>query len=175
MASESTRSATATDQAGSAGVILADGLLAGLVGASIVAVWFLILDAIHGTPFYTPSLLGGVVFLGTPLDQIAADPILVFAYTGMHGLLFLIAGVTLAWMVLQFEKNPQVGMVLLLLFVLFESIVFGLEVTVVPQLVGALGTWAVMIANLLSAVAMFWFLLRRRPEALVRLKAAWND
>jgi len=66
-------------------------------------------------------------------------------------------------------------MVLLLLFVLFESIVFGLEVTVVPQLVGALGTWAVMIANLLSAIAMFWFLLRRRPEALARLKAAWND
>jgi len=175
MASESTQAPAAIDQTSAAAVILEDGVLAGLIGAGIVAVWFLVLDAIHGTLFYTPSLLGGVVFLGIPIDQIKPDPILVFAYTGMHGLLFLVAGVTLAWMVLQFERNPQVGMVFLLLFVLFESIVFGLEVTVVPQLVGALGTWAVMIANLLSAIAMFWFLLRRRPEALARLKAAWND
>jgi len=155
--------------------ILEDGVLAGLVGAVVVAVWFLILDSFHGTPFATPSLLGQAVFLGASADQAATDPVLVFAYTGMHGLLFLIAGVTLAWMVMQFEKNPQFGMVLALLFVLFESIVLGLEVTVVPQLVGALGTWAVLIANLLSAIAMFWFLLRRRPEALSRLRAAWSD
>jgi hypothetical protein len=155
--------------------ILEDGVLAGLVGAGAVALWFLILDSVHGTPFATPSLLGRTVFLGASAEPITTDPILVFAYTGMHGLLFLVAGVTLAWMVLQFEKNPQFGMVLALLFILFESIVFGLEVTVVPQLVGALGAWAVMIANLVSAIAMFWFLLRRRPEALARLKAAWND
>ena len=155
--------------------ILEDGVLAGLIGAVVVAVWFLVLDSVHGAPFATPSLLGRTVFLGGSAEQASTDPILVFAYTGMHGLLFLIAGVTLAWMVLQFEKNPQFGMVLALLFVLFESIVLGLEVTIVPQLVGALGTWAVLIANLLSAVAMFWFLLRRRPEALSRLKAAWSD
>ena len=151
--------------------ILEDGVLAGLIGAVVVAIWFLILDSFHGAPFATPSLLGRAVFLGGSAESVATDPILVFAYTGMHGLLFLIAGATLAWMVMQFEKNPQFGVVLGLLFLLFEAVIFGLEVTVVPQLVGALGSWAVMIANLLSAVAMFWFLLRRRPEALSRLKA----
>ena len=159
----------------SGAAILEDGVLAGLIGAVVVAVWFLLIDSVRGAPFATPSLLGRAVFLGGSAEQSATDPVLVFAYTGMHGLLFLVAGGTLAWMVMQFEKNPQFGMVLALLFVLFEAIVFGLEVTVVPQLVGALGSWAVMIANLLSAVAMFWFLLRRRPEALARLKTAWNE
>ena len=45
--------------------ILEDGVLAGLVGAIVVAVWFLVLDLFHGTPFATPSLLGRAVFLGS--------------------------------------------------------------------------------------------------------------
>ncbi len=160
---------------GGGAAILEDGVPGGMVGAVVVAVWFMILDSVRGAPFATPSLLGRAVFLGGVGEENAIDPILVFAYTGMHGLLFLIAGVTLAWMVMQFENNPQFGIVLALVFVLFESIIFGLEATIVPQLVGALGTWAVIIANLLSATAMVWFLLRRRPEALARLREAWNE
>jgi len=83
--------------------------------------------------------------------------------------------VALAWMVAQFERNPQLGMVLLLLFVAFEAILMGLEVSVVPRLVGALGTWTVALANLLSAVVMFWYLLRRHPEAIERMREGWND
>ncbi len=74
-----------------------------------------------------------------------------------------------------FEQNPQFGMVLLLLFLLFESVVLGLEVSIAPHLVGALGTWAVGVANLFAAVAMFWFLLRRRPAAFARLRAGWSE
>jgi hypothetical protein len=33
---------------------------------------------------------------------------------GLHGLMFLIAGLNLAWIVSQFERNPQIGMVHLL-------------------------------------------------------------
>ena len=85
---------------------------------------------------------------------------MVFAYTGLHVLLFLLAGVGLAWMVSQVERNPQFGLVLLLLFLLFQSIVFGFEVTLVPSLVGAIGAGVVIVANLLAAGAMFWYLLR---------------
>ena len=100
---------------------------------------------------------------------------MIFAYTGLHGVLFLAAGLVIAWMFSQFEENPQFGIFLLLLFLLFESILLAFEVSMVPRLVGAMGTWAVGLANLLSAVAMFWFLLRRRPEALERLKAGWRE
>jgi hypothetical protein len=156
--------------------IIEDGVVTGIMGAAVVAVWFLILDFVRGVPFFTPSLLGSVLFLGELVDEATTvSATMVFAYTGLHGLLFLIAGVVIAWMFSQFEQNPQLGMVLLLLFMLFESILLGLEVTVVPHLVGALGTWAVGIANLLSAIAMFWFLLRRRPGAWARLRAGWSE
>ncbi len=41
-----------------------EGLVAGLLGAGAVAVWFLLIDAITGRPLYTPAVLGSVVFLG---------------------------------------------------------------------------------------------------------------
>ena len=37
---------------------LREGLTAGVLGATAVAVWFLILDTIAGRPFATPSMLG---------------------------------------------------------------------------------------------------------------------
>jgi hypothetical protein len=156
--------------------ILEDGALSGMVGASLVAFWFLVVDAIRGGPFLTPSLLGSVLFLGTSVEQVSGvSTVMVFAYTGLHGLLFLLAGTVIAWMFSTVERNPQFGLVLLLLFLLFQSIIFGFEVTLVPSLVGALGAWAVAVANLLAAIGMFWFLLRRRPEVMVRLREGWHE
>ena len=48
-----------------------EGMIAGLVGAAIVALWFLILDAFNGRPLYTPTVLGTALFrraagLGSP-------------------------------------------------------------------------------------------------------------
>ncbi len=161
---------------GGAGSIVEDGVVTGLVGGSVVAVWFLLLDFARGVPFFTPSLLGSALFQGRGVEETTAiSATMVFAYTGLHGVLFLIAGLVIAWMFSQFERNPQLGLVLLLLFLLFESIVLGLEVTIVPQLVGALGTWSVAVANLLSAITMFWFLLRRHPDSFSRLKAGWSE
>ena len=37
---------------------LREGIVAGLIGAAIIAVWFLIYDAARGRPFRTPALLG---------------------------------------------------------------------------------------------------------------------
>jgi len=153
-----------------------EGVLSGIIGAAVVAVFFLLIDSLQGRPLHTPSLLGGVLFLGRTPDQVTAvSYTMVFAYTGLHVLLFLGAGAVLAWMVSQFERNPQFGLVLVLLFLLFQSVLFGLEVSLVPSLVGALGAGIVVIANLLSAGAMFWYLLRQHPGAMERLRQSWNE
>ena len=39
-----------------------EGLIAGLVGAATVAIWFLIIDTIQGRPLYTPAVLGAALF-----------------------------------------------------------------------------------------------------------------
>jgi hypothetical protein len=156
--------------------IVEDGILSGVIGALAVAVWFLIFDVAAGDPFYTPSLLGTFLFLGKSVEEVGAVNVtMVFAYTGLHGFLFLLAGTAIAWMFSQIERNPQFGLVLLLVFLVFEAVIFGFEVAIVPALVGALGAWAVGLANLLAAVAMFWFLLLRRPGAMAQLRAGWNE
>jgi hypothetical protein len=153
-----------------------DGVLCGIAGAAIVAVWFLFIDVARGQPFFTPSLLGSVLFLGTNVEEVTGvNWVLVFAYTGLHGVLFLLAGGIIAWILAIVGRNPQFGLVLVLVFLLFQSVLFGLEVTLVPELVGALGASAVASANLFAAVGMFWFLLHRRPEVMVRLRESWNE
>jgi hypothetical protein len=133
---------------GKTAATIEDGVLCGIVGAAIVAVWFLFIDVARGQPFFTPSLLGSVLFLGSTVEEVTGVSwVLVFAYTGLHGVLFL----------------------------LFQSVLFGLEVTLVPELVGALGASAVASANLFAAVGIFWFLLHRRPEVMVRLRESWNE
>ena len=156
--------------------ILEEGVLAGMLGAVVVAVWFLILDTARGQIFMTPSLLGGVIFMGqSPAEVVAVNPFIVFAYTGLHGVLFLMAGVAVAWLFAFFERNPQFGIILLLLFVLFESILFSVAAAIFPTLLGALGAMAVASGNLLAAVAMFWFLIRRHPAAIAKLRFAWHE
>jgi hypothetical protein len=168
---------TRSDQTAIAWRIAENGVLAGIIGAITVAVWFLILDLLtRGMPFFTPSLLGSIIFAGhAPGEVSGLDGAAIFAYTGLHGILFLCAGTILAWMFVQFERNPQVGLVLLLLFITFEAILWGVGVSMVPALAGAVGAWAILVANVASAVVMFVFLLRRHPTALDRLRHAWND
>ena len=35
-----------------------EGAIAGIIGASVVALWFLMVDSIAGRPFFTPAVLG---------------------------------------------------------------------------------------------------------------------
>ncbi|MDH3426995.1 MAG: hypothetical protein OEM23_01040, partial [Gemmatimonadota bacterium] len=41
------------------------GIAAGLIGALVVAVWFLIVDSIAGRPLFTPAALGSAMINGT--------------------------------------------------------------------------------------------------------------
>lgn len=174
---DSPAAAKASDLSAIVWRIVENGVLAGTIGASTVAVWFLILDLLtRGMPFYTPSLLGSILFAGRAPDEVTGlDGAAIFAYTGLHGILFLCAGAGLAWVFSQLERNPQLGIVLLLLFATFEAILWGVGVAMIPALAGAVGAWAILVANVTSAVAMFAFLLRRHPQALERLRQAWNE
>lgn len=156
--------------------VLEEGVVTGVVGAAAVALWFLILDTARGQMLFTPSLLGSVIFLGQSPDEVVSiNPYVVFAYTGLHGVLFLFAGVALARMVALFEQNPQFGIVILLLFVLFESILFSAAAAIFPNLIGVLGALAVACGNLFAAVAMFAYLAWRHPLAFSRLRMAWSE
>ena len=42
--------------------VLKEGIVAGLIGAAAVAVWFFVFDLARGRPLLTPGLLGALVF-----------------------------------------------------------------------------------------------------------------
>src|SRR6185295_8018568 len=62
-----------------------ESIATGLIGASVVALWFLILDAVNGQPLSTPSILGQVIIFGheTPVAYPPVWPA-VAAYTALH-------------------------------------------------------------------------------------------
>ena len=50
-----------------------EGLIAGLLGAVLVATWYFVFDAAAGRPFHTPNVLGKVFFRGDLDPGRAAD------------------------------------------------------------------------------------------------------
>lgn len=174
--SSTAQAASASESQTRSAGLFEDSILTGMIGAAVVAIWFLILDTARGQIFFTPSLLGSVIFLGqSPEQVVSVNPYIIFAYTGLHGVLFLVAGFVIARMFSMFERNPQFGIVILMLFLLFESILFSAAAAIFPNLIGTIGAIAVACGNLFAAIAMFAFLIRRHPAAMNQLCLAWRE
>jgi hypothetical protein len=175
--SASTHTADAPAVRSRAATIAEDGLFAGALGGLSVAVFFLLVDVLEGRPLFTPSLLGSVLFLRESAEAVTGVNIpMVFAYTGVHFAIFVAMGMAAAFMVSEFETNPPVGLVLLLLFICFEAGFFGITVGIAPGVIGVLGAWLVGIANLLAAAAMAAYLLWwSHPGAFRNLDRLWQD
>jgi hypothetical protein len=173
MKTATTEPAQASANAAKSGlrVVSEDGVLTGIVGAFVVMIVFLLLDFVQGRIFFTPSLLGSVIFRGRHVSELSdPDPVMIFAYTGLHTVAFLVVGFLLAALFREFERHPKLGLELLVALLVFEGLLMGAEVTVFPALVGELGAWAVATANIVSLIAMFAFLAYRHPQAINALR-----
>jgi hypothetical protein len=143
---------------------LRDGVIAGLIGAATVALWFLIYDAWRGRPLSTPALLGTVIFYGvsTPFNGgIAAGPVI--GYSIVHVLAFIGFGIVAACMLVASEREPAVFVAFVTLFAVFEVFFFLVARTLSQEVLGALGWWAIFAGNLLASIGMLWFLVRTHP------------
>jgi len=123
--------------------ILLDGLFTGMIGALLVAGWFLVLDLAVGRPLWTPALLGSVLLHGTNAAQMttAIQPLDVAAYTAVHFLLFIGVGVLLSYCASLFDRFPIMFFVLLVLFVSLQVGFFGLETALRAELMQKLKPW----------------------------------
>src|SRR5207253_5248227 len=75
------RSTDASGRPASLARVVEDGVFAGMIGALLVALWFLALDAFAGHPLFTPSLLGAVLLHGVdPTQYSAVEPLNVAIY-----------------------------------------------------------------------------------------------
>ena len=144
--------------------VLRDGVIAGLIGATAVAVWFFIVDVVAGHPLFTPDTLGHALFSVTGPVAMHERGAFIAAYTVFHYAAFIVAGIVAASVVDMAGEEPSVVLLAVLIFVAFE-IGFYAFVAILQHStpLGALAWYQVLIGNIIAAVAMCWYLWRARP------------
>jgi hypothetical protein len=155
--------------------VLREGIVAGVIGAAVVAIWFFVFDLLRGRPFLTPTLLGSFVFFGvnTPAGLTPAiGPIL--GYTVLHGLAFIAFGIVAATMMAMSEREPSLFVAFVILFAAFEVFFFGVLSIVGAAMQAALVWWAVLVGNLLASIAMLWFFFRAHRALPRTLVGSWG-
>lgn len=143
-----------------------EGILAGLLGATTIAVWILIVDTIAGHALFTPNALGSGLmrFVGAPRmgDTVAMH---VVFYTVFHFVSFAIIGVIVAWIVHQARRTPAILAGFLILFVVVEFGFYGLAAMLSSSnVLGGVAWYQIMVANLLASLVMFSFMWMRHPD-----------
>ena len=152
--------------------IVAEGIEAGSLGAAAVATWFLLYDVAQGRPYFTPALLGAVLFHG--LRDVAAVSIswpLVLGYSLLHWASFALFGIAAAALLAEADRQPALLFVFVMLVRCFEVFALALVAVLAEWLFEALAWWSIAVANALAAVVMLSFLDRRHRQAWQTLHA----
>jgi hypothetical protein len=150
---------------------LREGVIAGLVGAAIVAVWFLIYDAARGRPFRTPSLLGAATFRGvSDPSQVPVSTGLVVQYTVLHGAVFALIGILIAYLIVSAQRQPARLLTLFIALLSFEVFFLAVVVWLAHPVLSELAWWAILLANGLAAAGMLaYFFVGHRALGRVLL------
>jgi hypothetical protein len=145
--------------------LLVRGLITGLIGAAAVALWFLVLDIAQGRPFYTPAALGSLLFFGASSpDAVRMDVGVIAAYTAVHLAAFAAGGIALEWGAGRLERAPGMWLMALLTVIILEGLFIGTVGSLSGWVLGDLGVWAIIIANLAAAAAMGAWLWKTHPR-----------
>ena len=144
--------------------IIREGLMTGILGAAAVALWFFLIDAAQGRPFFTPAALGSAFFSGVSDGaEVEISVAVVAGYTVLHLFAFALVGLVAARMTAEAERHPPVLLALVLLFVTLEVLSLGVLAAVAMWLFESVPWWTVIVANLIAAGVMGAYLWRRHP------------
>lgn len=149
-----------------------EGMVAGIVGAVTIAVWFLLWDTVQGRPLYTPSVLGTALFgrgeaLSSP-NGIEVSLEMTLMYTWVHGLVFAVLGGIVSRLLGVAERNPDLGFGIVLLFVVLQFGFIAGAVVFVGSGLSVLSWPAVLFGNILASTTMAGYLWRQHPNLDIR-------
>jgi len=151
-----------------------EGVTAGLVGAVVVALWFMGYDLASGNSFHTPAILGAMVFQNANVtDGIKATVPLVLGYTILHFFAFVTFGVALAILLAASEWEPFMALGAMLLLAVFEVFFVGFVSLVDQSALEVLGWWKIVAGNILALIAMTTYFIRSHRGLGVKLVERW--
>jgi hypothetical protein len=134
---------------------------AGLLGATTVAAWFLLLDFLAGRPLHIASVLGQVLLLGdrTPdLGQLHWGAVELYGF--FHFLSFLAVGWLAVRLLHMAIREPVWLVAFLLLFVCLENIVFAVSYPLFQGTGAEYLRGPVLVGNALAVLVMGTYLWR---------------
>jgi uncharacterized membrane protein YphA (DoxX/SURF4 family) len=145
--------------------VLHEGIVAGLIGATCIAVWFFIVDLVARHPLFTPATLGRALFrVFGPEPAGESTALYVVAYTIFHYVAFIVVGLIAAAVVRVARREPSILIGFAILFIAFEVGFYAMVALLQhATLLGSLAWYQVMVGNLIAAVAMGAYILRLHP------------
>lgn len=148
-----------------------DGVIAGIIGAAIIAILFLFLDAVTRLPLYTPTVLGGGLFIraedlaSTESEEVSLK--LTLLYTWVHWSAFIVLGVITAKLLSLTKRKLNLGLTILLLFLVLEFGFIGAWLVLAEPVLDELAWTMVLVGNLLAATGMAIYLQFRNTNPIL--------
>lgn len=146
--------------------VVREGLVVGLLGAVLVALWYFVVDAIGGRPFHTFNVLGGVFFRGdvNPGGPRPISPGAVAAFTVLHLIVFSLVGMGLTHLVHLASRNLSLRMGLWIGLVV--AFFFSTGLTYMLSIAGGerFPLWTIIGGSVVAVAAMGWYLWTRHPR-----------
>lgn len=144
--------------------VFTEGITSGVIGASAVAAWFLVVDVVRGNPFFVPAGLGHAFLHGLGIKGVEGRFALVLAYSVFHYAAFILAGIVAAIILRRSEQEPSLLVGAMFLLVVFEFGFLGLSsVIAMTSALGTSGWLFVSIGNVIAAVSMGLYLWKAYP------------
>jgi hypothetical protein len=155
--------------------VVREGVVSGIIGGVIVAVWFLIYDVATGQPFHTPALLGAIVFnaMHQP-ESFAVTTALVLGYTALHFFAFIMFGIASSILMVASEREPVLALGELVLFVWFELCFVAFVTFLDNTAVGEIGWWNIIGGNIVALAAIIAYYEHRHPRITGRIIDRWE-
>lgn len=146
------------------------GVVAGIVAATTVALFFLILDAISGQMFRTPAFMAGLLTgSGVATDEVRLGMVALF--TLVHYAVFIAVGVAVSSLLTSLGLRPMLLLGVVLGVIFFDLVFYGSLVVRGVDVLDVLGWPAFLAGNLLGGLALMGYLDWTGPEET----AGWRD
>ncbi len=140
-----------------------------------MAIFFLAADVVDGQSLFTPSLMGSVLFLGVPAEEVTEVHLGAVAYFSIvHFAACAVVGTVATWLVHEVELHSRHPVaVLIVLFAIIEAVFLLVASLAMPGVIAKLGIIRVGVTNLLAAASMaFFFVISHREDAWEKIKHA---
>ena len=142
-----------------------EGIITGALGATGVAIWFLIVDTIAGQPFFTPRVLGEAVKSIVAPEAIMTTFAIVALYTVFHYAVFFLAGIAIVAVVHGSKHQPAMLSGVMILFIAFEVAFYAyVAMLQLATPLQEIAWYQIGAANFVAAALMGRYLWSMHPE-----------